>query len=293
MQFEQKEMIDVGESCEAYRLLFARHPPVPLNRTTLGAFAAALPHANSVLSGVSLEPVGLKLNSRDRLRNMYLGVLKHEPGWVAVLPPSRERDRFSFYSLSGREQILIREGDRDVFPYFDEHDLMRIQGDAVSRVHSDKELPAIPLDRAGFISARYATAIRANDSGEFREEIVHDLRDTLPPIPREDKKTPPRPAQLPSLSRWTRFEGRVEEVVRGLFNLFEAETRAYSVGGVERLVRLLRNLTVVVRTGDEEPEEGILLHDGKRVCVLVGMKSRESMRIRPLTAADEIRIPCW
>jgi hypothetical protein len=293
MQFEQKEMIDVGESCEAYRLLFARHPSVPVNRTTLGAFAAALPHANDLLQGVSLEPVGLKLNSRDRLRNMYLGVLKREPGWVAVLPPQRARDRFSFYALSGREQILIKEGDRDVFPYFDERDLARIQADCVSHVHSDKELPAIPLDQAGFISARYATAIRAKDSGEFREEIVHDLQDTLPPLPRDGVRTPRRPDQLPSLSRWTRFEGAVEPVVRGLFDLFEAETRVYSVGAVDRLVRLLRNLTVVVRAGDEEPEEGILLHDGKRVCVLVGIKSRESMRIRPLTRADEIRIPCW
>jgi PilZ domain-containing protein len=291
VEFEQKETIAVGENCEAYRILFERHPAVRPDLTSLRAWPAALEHAKAHLAGVSKERVGLKLNSKDRLRTMHIGVLRNSGGFAAILPPQRSKDRFSFYSLSGREQIMVKEGTRDVFPFFTAIDLRRIRADGVSELHSGKDLPAIPIDQPGFVSARYANA---NDSGEFREELVHDLQETLKrEIAVDESKSPAKPAKLPALSRWTEYDENVEDIVAGLFDMFEAETRVYTIGGVQRLVRLLRNLTIVVKAPDQEPEDGILLHDGKRVCVLVGMKSRESMRIRPLLREDEIRIPCW
>lgn len=298
-EYEQKEVIDVGENGEAYRVFFERYPPIAPDRTSLAEHPEALLQAQNQVLGVSSETVGIKLNARDRLRRVLLGQLRGG-GYVAVVPPPTPSERFVFYTLSGREQIVIKEGDRAVYPFFTSADLARIKGDAVRHVPVTRGPQGDSSAEEASISSRVASALAraqasgpsfdSGDSGEFRRELVQDLQDSVRPSGPSHPSTPK--VDLPSLSRWTPFGGSAEQLVIQLFELLDAETRVYNVGDKTRLVRLLRNLTAVVRSADGESEEGILLHDGKRVCILVGLKTRE-MHIRPIGPGDEIRLPTW
>jgi hypothetical protein len=102
-------------------------------------------------------------------------------------------------------------------------------------------------------------------------------------------------AKLPSLEKWARYEGTTKTVLNKLFDVLGAETRVYTVGTVERQVRLLNHLTALVREQGEsgEGEEVMLLHDGAHVCVIFGLRTRSDMHVRPLTERDEIRLPAW
>jgi hypothetical protein len=180
-------------------------------------------------------------------------------------------------------------------------------------LQTDRPAPAPPPPkREGSISTRFATTIQrsasqpvssisqesavASDSGEFRKSLVQDLQDLL-----QTKEAPASyfwgdkpPPKIPSLARWSAFDAVTKKMIEGLFDLYKAETRIYSVGGVQRTVRLLRSLIVQVRLAHAaEYDEGILLFDGKRVCVVIGMKSQASMRIRPLESTDQVRLPAW
>jgi hypothetical protein len=312
IDFEQKEVIDVGESGEAYRVFFERYPPIPIERSPLKEYRSAIDHARTMVSGVSSDSVGIKLNQRDRLRRVYLGTLQRAAGHVAILPPNGPNEQFSIYSLSGREQLVIKEGDRFVFPFFTSSELARIRKDSVKTVRTqDVTNPAPPPPRReGSISTRFATAIQrsasqplpsksqeiASDSGEFRKSLVQDLQDLL-----QTKEAPASyfwgdkgAPKIPSLARWSSFDPVTKKMVEGLFDVYQAETRIYDVGGVQRRVRLLRNLPIQVRTAHQtQYEEGILLFDGKRICVVMSVGSPPSMRIRPLEASDQVRLPNW
>jgi hypothetical protein len=275
VDFEQKEMIDVGESGEAFRVFFERYPPIAPEHSSLKDQPDALTQAKLLLSGVSSEPVHIKLHARDRLRTAHLGVLAKTTGYVAIVPPATASEKFAFYSLSGREQLMTKEGDRAVFPFFTTNDLARIRRDCVSAVDSGRRKAISALDSEGSISMRYVRAKKDNARSEG-----HALRtDDLMPV---------------TLSQWTRFSDETERLIIDLFDVLQAETRVYVVGGIERPVRLLRNLTVMVRgPRADAQDQGTLLHDGRRVCVLTGLKTREQMRIRPLSRDDEIRLPAW
>lgn len=270
-------MIDVGEGGEAYRLLFERYPPVPLDRADLPGSPDLLARARLILSGISTDYVGIKLNARDRLRRVRLGVLSRTQGYVAIVPPVREGESHTFYSLSGREQLMIRERGKLAYPFFGSRELARIREKVVASPN-----PPAP---AATEAAKHAPA---------REPArPSDLEGLVVPAPRTDDM-PFQGEKTPTLSEWTRFGARAEQAVAELFELFGAETRVYEVAGVERKVKLLRHLTVMVRQeGCDEQCEATLLHDGKRICALFGIKTREAMTIRALTREDEIRLPTW
>lgn len=261
VDFEPKEMIEVGESCEAFRVFFERYPPISAEHSALKDDPEAIAQARLIIAGVSSEAVGIKLHARDRLRRALLGVLAKTPGFVAIVRPARG-GRYSFYSLSGREQLMTQEGGRPVFPFFTSSDIARIRRDSLSPIDSGRRRSQSAVDQAGSISLRY---LRANPK-----------------------------TRIPPLEKWTRFEGHAKNVLASLFDVLGAETRVYNVGSVKRHVRLLNQVTVLVREGgDGEEEEGMLLHDGKHVCVISGLRSRENMHVRPLSDRDEIRLPAW
>lgn len=271
VDFEPKEMIEVGETCEAFRVFFERYPPIAAEHSLLKDDPDAIAQARMILSGVSSEPVGIKLHARDRLRRALLGVLAKTPGFVAIVRPALwapkaaagpAGGRCSFYSLSGREQLMTQEGGRSVFPFFTSSDIARIRRDALSPIDSGRRRSQSAVDQAGSISLRY---LRANPK-----------------------------APVPALEQWTRFEGHAKSVIAQLFDVLGAETRVYNVGNVKRPVRLLNQVTVLVREGDRgEGEEGMLLHDGNHVCVIRGLHAREHMHVRPLSEHDQLRLPAW
>lgn len=260
IDFDPKEMIDVGETCEAFRVFFERYPPIAPELSPLKDDPDAVAQARLLLAGVSSDAVGIKLHARDRLRTAYLGVLAKTPGFVAIVRPLRG-GRAAFYSLSGREQLMTREGGRNVFPYFTTSDLARIRKHAMSPVDSGRRKPISSHDQAGSISLRYSKA--------------H-------PQSRAER-----------LERWCPFQGSTKQVVLALFDLLGAETRVYAVENVERPVRLLRHVHAQVRSGPQAESRNVfLLHDGNRVCVIEGLNEGH-LSVRPLTERDEIRLPAW
>jgi hypothetical protein len=261
VEFEPKEMIDVGETCEAFKVFFERYPPIAPELSMLRDDPESVAQARLILSGVSSDPVGIKLHARDRLRRALLGVLLKTPGYVAIVKPARG-GRCSFYSLSGREQLMVQEGGRPVFPFFTSTDIARIRRDVMSRVDSGRRRSQSAIDQAGSISLRY---LRTNPK-----------------------------ATIPPLEKWTRIDASHKTVLSTLFDVLGAETRVYSIGNVERRVRLLNHVTVLVREdGQGEGEEVMLLHDGTHVCVIFGLRTRSNMYVRPLGDRDEIRLPAW
>lgn len=108
----------------------------------------------------------------------------------------------------------------------------------------------------------------------------------LPAFPRD--KLP-----APSLAGWTPYTSRTESELLGLFDSLGAETRSYKVAGSEREVRLLRDLAFLVRKqgSADSPQPGTLVHDGRRLCVIFGLRSEDSKAMRPLEEGDEIRLP--
>jgi hypothetical protein len=260
VDFEPKEMIDVGETCEAFRVFFERYPPIAPELSSLKHDPDALAQARLLLAGVSSDPVGIKLHARDRLRTALLGVLAKSPAFVAIVRPARG-GRAAFYSLSGREQLMTQEGGRPVFPYFTTSDLARIRRDAMSPVDSGRRKPISSHDQAGSISLRYSKAHPESRAAR--------------------------------LEKWCPFAGSTKQVVLSLFDLLGAETRVYAVESVERPVRLLRHVHAQVRAGEHgESRTVFLLHDGKRVCIIEGLNEGH-LSVRPLTERDEIRLPAW
>jgi hypothetical protein len=139
--FDDQELFEIGASCEAMRILFERFPPTDVPDDH---------HFKDKLSGISSEPVKLKLHAKDRLRDVRIGVLKGG-GFAAIIAPA-DSGLPSLYALRGTESIVTSEGGRPVFPSFTTADLRRIAQDttppAVSpgtkRRHPTADLPAIP-----------------------------------------------------------------------------------------------------------------------------------------------------
>ncbi|MCK6546592.1 PilZ domain-containing protein [Myxococcota bacterium] len=264
---EPKEMLDVGETGEAYRVFFERYPAQPLDSSELAREPQVLEHARQLLSGIAVDTVGIKLHARDRLRTALLGVLADGRGFVALV--RAKSGETAFYALSGREQLVIRVAERGVFPFFTSSDLQRIQRDSARVVAPEHRTPP-PTEQPGSISARWA---------RVKRDAVDTMTSAASPIS--------------SLSDWTRYDEMTAQILVDLFDVLPTETRVYVVGGAERTVRLLRHLTVMVREPSGAVDEATLMFDGRRLSALFGMKNRADLRIRPLLPSDQVRLPAW
>lgn len=316
LELEQKELIDVGGTGEAYRVFFERYPPVAPEATALAENTEAVLQARQLLAGVSSEPVRIKLHGRDRVRTAHLGALLRGPGFVAIVPPPHRLAAHAFYALSGREQLLVREGGRAVFPFLTTSDRARIQRDTTGdtkRPSSSESATAPSASAPGVLRAPGSTpdvarpptagATRAREREHTLTRAGREVGDppAAPgPVERarsaEDKARDPLRGPAPpstALGEWRRVDDPTVKILGDLFDILHAETRVYNVGGVERPVRILRNLTVLVREIGGPEQEALLLHDGRRVCALVGFANRDPLRVRPLRAHDEIRVPAW
>lgn len=136
--FDQKELVPIGDRCEALDLLFEDHPPVNPGNVEL--------QGKTSLTGISAQPVGLRLHERDRLRSLLVG--RTSAGrYVALIPDLRAENRYTCYALQGLEQIMIRVGGRPVFPHIDPEELARRKArarDNITRTPTDN-LPRMPL----------------------------------------------------------------------------------------------------------------------------------------------------
>lgn len=136
--FDQKELVPIGDRCEALDILFEKSPMVDASALTV--------QGKTSLSGVSEKPIGLRLHERDRLRSLRVG--RTTGGrYVALIPDLRGENQYTCYALQGLEQIVIRSGGRPVDPYIDPEELNRRKARArnnVKRTPTD-ELPRMPL----------------------------------------------------------------------------------------------------------------------------------------------------
>lgn len=258
-------LIPVGRGLLALRLLFERAPVVSVEEALGGR---AQPHEipnRHLLLGLLAHPVELKLHERDRLRQVWLGVAQQGPTFVAVVPPQPDgAARWVIYALSGQEQLVFSVGGQACFPEFRPEDLMAIERDRLAQEPSRAPRPYYVAE---------PPRLPKTPTGE------------LPAFPREHLPTP-------SLGHWTPYDHRLDPSLLALFDSLGAETRMYRIGQSERQVRLLRDLAFLVRkVGTETPMPGTLVHDGRRLCVIFGLRSEDEKVMRPLGEDDEIRLP--
>lgn len=260
-----RTLIGLGRSLLAVRLLFERRPPVALEVALAGqARPEDIPSAH-LLVGLSAEPVEIKLHDRDRIRKVWLAVAHQGPTYVAVVPPQADgTSRWVIYALSGQEQLVVAQGGHSRFPELNAADYVAIERD---RVAADSRPPKL-------FNVAEPPRLPKTPTGE------------LPAFPREHLPSP-------SLGGWTRYDHRFDSELLALFDSLGAETRLYRVGQSERQVQLLRDLAFLVRKhgSDESPQPGTLVYDGKRLCVIFGLRSEDQKLMRPLDESDEIRLP--
>lgn len=262
---EHKELIPVGETCEAIRILFQHYPPAsPLRVFTAELLGSGMMNIDRLI-GVSPLAIDLKLHPGDRMRRLYVGVLSDGGGYVAIVPPKHPPEMFRLYSLSGSELIAVSAGGVATFPYFSDRDLARIARDTVVRVPAPPPPERLPPG----VGTSLAPRVPGSPTGE------------LPIFPREELPKSP-------LGDWARFEGSMKRTLELLVDYLDAEVRIYRIGSQQREVRLFRDLPIRVRHGGEgSGRTGVLVYDGNKICVLFGLDTG-SMEIRPLTEQDQV-----
>ena len=252
--YEARELIPIGERCQALQILFERFPGHPPDERISEEGGMRLERDGERLKRVSVERLGLKLHPDDRLREVFVGETDHGH-FVAVIPPGDDNHDLALYRLSGREHIAISAGGHSIFPHFTPSDLL-----------------AIKRAQVEILGTAYVheTAFERSTSQNLGAQ-----RDT--------------PA--PELSRWHRFDDGLARRLLELFRRHQHETRVYSIRGVSREVKFLRDLSLEIRVlgPTENLECARLLHDGRRLCVVLGSE-RSSWRVRPLGEGDEVRL---
>ncbi|MBK8014178.1 MAG: PilZ domain-containing protein [Deltaproteobacteria bacterium] len=251
--YEARELIPIGERCQALQILFERFPGRPAEERISEAGGTRLERDGEKLKCISQERLGLKLHADDRLREVFVGQTDRGH-FVAVIPPGDDNRELALYRLGGREHIAISAGGHSIFPHFTPSDLLAIRRAQVEILGS-----AYVQDTA------------------FERSPTHG--------------DAPHHAQSAELSRWHRFDDGLARRLLELFRRHQHETRVYSIRGVSREVKFLRDLSLEIRAMGplESRESARLLHDGRRLCVVLGSE-RSSWRVRPLSEGDEVRL---